>query len=364
MVNGKPHADTIWLEITNFCNQKCTFCPDMHREDARSWLPLDRIKALLDEIAATISVGSMQLNAYGEPLLHPNIAEILAYIREKRLAFPTFFTTHGMTLVPKKLAQLSNNYPSGIAVSLHNDSQESYAMTRSAKIGDYDTLVERLTALATQMVTERAPAHLRLYQMVSNGTEDMRVDPHVRSAFAPNVARFTEHLRKWEAIGAGIAAAAPASAQAEAIVNDDMRIARSFLEANHDDGIHLPILEWTDVHGGRQQAFFSPRPLGTYANLLLEYHPDWSVGRTVLNTEKCGFVAAPALAIFATGRLGICCLDLNSTATFTSLDDHASLADAMTSPAAAHMFAQVSNGVATSRGCQICLSSDTRLCSR
>ena len=48
-----------------------------------------------------------------------------------------------MTLVEKKLKQLSHNYPSGIAISLHNDSQESYAATRSAKIGDYDTLVSR-----------------------------------------------------------------------------------------------------------------------------------------------------------------------------------------------------------------------------
>jgi hypothetical protein len=360
--NGKPHADIIWLEITNFCNQKCTFCPDMHREDARNWLPLDQIKSLIDEITATVSVGSMQLNAYGEPLLHPHIAEILAYIREKNLPFPTFFTTHGMTLVPKKLAQLSNNYPAGIAVSLHNDSQESYALTRSAKIGDYATLVERLTALIRQMVDERAPTHLRLYQMVSNGAEDMRVDPRVRGAFAPTVDRFAEHLRRWEAIGAEIAAAAPLPANARAIVNAPDRIARSFLEANHGDGIHLPIIEWTDVNGNRQEAFFSPRPVGTYANLLLEYHPDWRVTRQVLNKETCGFIDTPSLAIFATGKLGICCLDLNSTATFTSLNDHESLASAMTSPEAARMFAQLANGVATSRGCQICLSSETRLC--
>jgi hypothetical protein len=41
---AKPHVDIVWLEITNFCNQKCTFCPDMHREDSRQWLPLDQVK--------------------------------------------------------------------------------------------------------------------------------------------------------------------------------------------------------------------------------------------------------------------------------------------------------------------------------
>jgi hypothetical protein len=68
---AKPHVDIVWLEITNFCNQKCTFCPDMHREDSRQWLPLDQVKAVIDQLAEHVSVGSMQLNAYGEPLLHP-----------------------------------------------------------------------------------------------------------------------------------------------------------------------------------------------------------------------------------------------------------------------------------------------------
>ena len=362
--NGKPHVDTVWLEITNYCNQKCTFCPDMHREDSRQWLPLAEVKRLIDELAATVSVGSMQLNAYGEPLLHPHIQEILAYINEKKLPWPTFFTSHGLTLVPKKLAQLSNNYPTGIAMSLHNDSQESYAATRSAKLGDYDLLVSRTSDLLRQMVNEGAACHMRLYQMVSNNNADWRVDPKVRGAFPDSPERMGAHVRKWEAIAAEIAANAPEAVAACALRNSDQAIADTFAAATHDDGTHLPILEWTDVKGTRQQAFMSPRPVGSYANLLLEYHPDWSVGRRVVNPLTCGFVAAPSLAIFATRKLGICCLDMNSTGTFGSLDDYPSIADALMSPEASRMFAQVSNGVATSRGCQICLGEGRQLCAK
>lgn len=363
-LNGKPRVETVWLEITNFCNQKCTFCPDMHREDSRQWLPLAEVKRLIDELAETVSVGSMQLNAYGEPLLHPHIQEILAYINEKKLPWPTFFTSHGMTLVPKKLAQLSNNYPAGIALSLHNDSQESYAATRSAKLGDYDLLISRTTDLLRQMVTERASCHIRLYQMVANGNEDMRVDPKVRGAFPDSPARMAAHVRKWETIAAGIAASAPPEAQARLLVNSDKAIADAFFAASHGDGNHLRILEWRDVQGAVQHAFMSPRPVGTYANLLLEYHPDWQVERRVVNRNRCGFVGTPSLAIFATRKLGICCLDLNSTGTFGSLDDFPGIAEALTSSAASRMFAQVANGVATSRGCQICLGEGRQLCAK
>ncbi|MBC9034094.1 radical SAM protein [Sphingomonas sp. JC676] len=361
-VGGKPRVDTVWLEITNHCNQKCTFCPDMFREDARTWLPLETIKGLIDDLADNVSVGSMQLNAYGEPLLHPNIAEILAYIRERNLPWPTFFTTHGMTLVDKKLKQLSNNYPAGIAISLHNDSEESYRATRSQKIGDYETLVSRVSALLKQMVFERAPSHLRLYQMVANAAIDLRVDEKTRAAFPDTPERMTAHVRKWERIAADIAVAAPPEARAHAHRNDAAYIAQTFTNADQYDREHLPILSWIDVHGVRQEAFMSARPTCTYANLLLEYDPRWSVERKLVNRESCLFTETPSLAIYATGRLGICCLDLNSTATFGSLSDFTGLRDALGSPQALRMFAQLSNGVTTSRGCQICLGGTERLC--
>jgi hypothetical protein len=124
----------------------------------------------------------------------------------------------------------------------------------------------------------------------------------------------------------------------------------------------LPILRWKDSSGREQEAFISARPVGTYANLLLEYDPKWTVKRQVVNPSTCGFTAKPSLAIFATGRLGICCLDLNSTATFGALSDYGNLHEALTSPEALRMFAQLSNGIASSRGCQICLGTGKQVC--
>jgi hypothetical protein len=245
---------------------------------------------------------------------------------------------------------------------MHNDSQESYELTRSQKIGDYETLFARVSALMKQMAEERAPSHLRLYQMVSNGNVDLRVDEITRSAFPDSVERMTAHVRKWEAVARDIAANAPPECRVQAPTNSNVDVARSYTNASHGDHDHLPILQWLDHTGVWQQAFISARPVGTYANLLLEYDPRWAVERRVLNSARCGFVQSPSLAIFATGKLGICCLDLNSTATFGSLADFDCLRDALTSPQALRMFAQLSNGIATSKGCQICLGGSERHC--
>lgn len=359
---GKPHVDVVWLEITNHCNQTCTFCPDPHREAPRQWMPLAQVTALIDQLAEHISVGSMQLNAYGEPLLHPQIGEILAHIRTRQLPWPTFFTTHGLTLQPKKLKALSHNWPAGIFVSLHNDSQDSYARSRSAKIGDYDTLVSRLTDLLTQMVDEGAPCHVRAYQMVCNGNEDPRLPADLRAAFADSPARMARHVRKWEAIAARIAAAAPPERRARAIVQDDATIAAAFANADQTGGAMIPFLAWTDLDGAEQYAMLTTRAVSSYGNLVLEYDPGWTIQRRVVNAQRCGFVALPSLAIFATGRLGICCLDLNSTGTFGHLSDFAHLGEALRSDAARRIFAELSNNVATSAGCQVCLASGGQVC--
>ncbi|WP_315831757.1 hypothetical protein [Bradyrhizobium prioriisuperbiae] len=236
------------------------------------------------------------------------------------------------------------------------------AATRSAKIGDYDTLVARVRALLRQMVFERAESHLRLYQMVCNGAEAKEVNVKVRNAFPGTPERMLEHVRLWERIAAEIAASAPPDAEARSVVNTEAVVEAAFFNASHGEGIYLPILYWKDTQGQLQCAFISPRPLGTYANLLLEYDPDWTVERKVVNRNACGFTATPSLAIFATGRLGICCLDLNSTATFGKLSDYGSLREALTSREALQMFAELSNGVASSRGCQICMGTGKQLC--
>lgn len=361
--NGKPHVNMLFLEVTNYCNQKCTFCPDMHRETARTFLPVAQVKALIDEIADKLSLNMLALNAYGEPLLHPDIDQILEHVRSKNMSWPVYFTTHGMTLVDKKLKQLSNNYPrGGIAVSLHNDNQESYAATRSAKIGDYDTLFTRVSNLARQMVNERAPAHLRLYQMANNGHEDLQVPPEVRAAFPSDANRVMIHVRKWEAVAADIAANAPPEAHARAFVNEPEFIERAFRDAINDHGVPMPLVEWIDVDGNLQQVCMSCRPLETYANLLLEYHPDWTVEKQLINPEPCRFLPDPSLTIFATGKLGLCCVDLNNTANFGSLSDFPSIVDALNSEPARQIFAELSNGIAVSNGCQICLGTGKKMC--
>lgn len=64
----------IYLEITNACNLNCPFCEN---EKGHYFMPIDIIKDCLKQIKEVCDY--VYLHVLGEPLLHPDIEEILSY---------------------------------------------------------------------------------------------------------------------------------------------------------------------------------------------------------------------------------------------------------------------------------------------
>ena len=63
----------IYLEITNACNLNCPFCEN---EKGHYFMPIDIIKDCLKQIKEVCDY--VYLHVLGEPLLHPDIEEILS----------------------------------------------------------------------------------------------------------------------------------------------------------------------------------------------------------------------------------------------------------------------------------------------
>jgi len=350
--DGKPKLNPVWFEVTSFCNQKCSFCPDQWRQAKRQFIDLDVFKRYVDELRRDFHVEYLQLNAYGEPLLHPNFEQILTYLRNGNAPSPFFFTTHGMTLNERNIAMLDRAHPHGICVSLQNDGEESYALSRDSRIGNYAKLAAQTRNLIERFVQNRRACHVRLYQLVRNGKEGWGVPERVLQAFPPEWKRFAAAVRSWEESLRPLAD----GRNVQAVRNTDDQIREAFEQADHPAWwVKLDLLRWKDERGGEQTAFISPRPVGTYANQLPHHTPGWAVKQQILNPGGCCFTRTPGLAIFSNGNLGVCCLSVDQNASFGRLQDFGSLKDALTSEACFRFFAELSNGVARSRDCQICL---------
>ncbi len=77
-LNDNPQG---WVEITDVCNLKCRGCYRQRLEGHKS---LDAIKEEIQFLKRWRNVDNISL-AGGEPILHPQIVDIVAYISEQRL---------------------------------------------------------------------------------------------------------------------------------------------------------------------------------------------------------------------------------------------------------------------------------------
>ena len=90
----------IYIEITNRCNLSCDFCPGTRRPP-RTMTPAE-FRALAQKLRG--ETGYLYLHVLGEPLLHPQLPELLAIAGE--LGFRVCLVTNGTLLSRQRDALL------------------------------------------------------------------------------------------------------------------------------------------------------------------------------------------------------------------------------------------------------------------
>lgn len=123
------------VDCTMFCNLACIHCPyetvTKLKGAGRKNLPVELHTKLIDEIATT-GKGHCTFLRYtgdGEPLLHPQLAEMIAYAYQ-RTGLPINVTTNGMLLTEQRTKDLIDAGVAVIDVSIDAHSQETYGQIR------------------------------------------------------------------------------------------------------------------------------------------------------------------------------------------------------------------------------------------
>ena len=107
----------IYIEITNICNLKCAFCPDTKREKA--FMSVQEFSEIARKINGYTNL--ITLHVKGEPLMHPNLKEILDVCKENSLKVN--ITTNGTLLKEKRDVLLNSSALRQLNISLHSLSQ-------------------------------------------------------------------------------------------------------------------------------------------------------------------------------------------------------------------------------------------------
>lgn len=97
----KKRFKKIYVEITNSCNLKCSFCPEGKRE--KEFISVDKFEKIINQIKEYTNL--IALHVKGEPLLHPKLEEVLNICEKNNILVNI---TTNATLLEKNLDTLIN----------------------------------------------------------------------------------------------------------------------------------------------------------------------------------------------------------------------------------------------------------------
>tara|TARA_B100000959_G_scaffold191511_1_gene200222 strand:+ start:3035 stop:4051 length:1017 start_codon:yes stop_codon:yes gene_type:complete len=130
------------LEVTNLCNLQCEFCATTYfgPEVKRGFIDLNLVKKIINEGAANGLYG-VKFNDRGEPLMHPDLAEMVRYAKSAGL-IDVYFNTNALLLDEQKTKEILEAGLDRISISFEGHTSEVYEKYRIKS--SYDKVVTNI----------------------------------------------------------------------------------------------------------------------------------------------------------------------------------------------------------------------------
>jgi len=126
------------VEITNKCNLRCIMCKRYSMFGEGRHMPFDDFKLILEKIP---TVTQIHFQGYGEPLLNPQMPDMVSYAREKKLWTST--STNGLLLSPEKSLSLMEAGLDEIGISVDGSTAKTYQKIRGVNIREVEKNTKR-----------------------------------------------------------------------------------------------------------------------------------------------------------------------------------------------------------------------------
>src|SRR4029453_18416103 len=126
----------LFVEITNACNFKCTWCPDEIMDRRRGFMKKERVFRLVDEIAQKRSflgpIFPVKLHQMGEPMLHPELPAIVAYAEERGV--PIELNTNCGLITAERVEALYRAGLTNLILSYQTPDPETFKTRKAPKL--------------------------------------------------------------------------------------------------------------------------------------------------------------------------------------------------------------------------------------
>ncbi len=136
-----PEPKSLYIEVTKNCNEKCTMCPRTFRwPDRRDNLSFEHFTHI---VAQTPDLQRAVLHGLGEPLLNPELFEMVRYLKAR--GSYTLFNSNALALNLRRREALVTSGLDEFRISLDAAQPETYKLIRG--IAGLEKVKRNITAL-------------------------------------------------------------------------------------------------------------------------------------------------------------------------------------------------------------------------
>lgn len=136
----RPDVQRAYIEVTNRCNLNCAMCVRQSRRDPLGKMSPQTFQDILEGLRGFPDLNRVIFGGFGEPLMHPNIVEMVAQIRS--LGVGVTITTNGLMLKRPLAEALLKAGADTIVVSL--DSMHIQAYQQAKVNGGVNQVLENI----------------------------------------------------------------------------------------------------------------------------------------------------------------------------------------------------------------------------
>jgi len=150
------------IELTNHCNMQCPHCPRSIMTRGLGYMELGILKKIVDEISEH-PFCFFRIGGLGEPSLHPDIKEILRYIKTKGVILEIVTNGHLLSvLTPNEILESGIRY---LGISIDGFDAETYSKRRPG--GDYESVKAKVAELwRTRQAARKSEPHIKIRHVV------------------------------------------------------------------------------------------------------------------------------------------------------------------------------------------------------
>jgi MoaA/NifB/PqqE/SkfB family radical SAM enzyme len=140
----------VQVEPTVHCNLACSMCDNPFLVRKAKYMTLEQFTEMLDQIP---SLAKMSLVGVGEPLLNPDIFDMITAARQRGIEIG--LATNGTLLTDDKISKLLAAGPKWINISLDGATAETFEAIREGAV--FDDLLKRIRQLVSALDSQPTP---------------------------------------------------------------------------------------------------------------------------------------------------------------------------------------------------------------